>query len=379
MDILVGAIIGLLILTLLVVLHELGHAIAAKSSGVVVEEFGVGFPPSAWKKKLKNGVLLSINWLPLGGFVKLQGEHDSASGRGDYGAASFLQKTKILFAGVAMNWLFAALLFTILAWVGLPDIIQNQFKMHGDSKIVSSPVEVVSLTKGYPAEKSGISVGDKILKIVDQNVTTAEQLIEFTQENRGRQVVIEYEHGGKVRSATVNLRLEAEGGYLGAGVGQHIVTKYTWSAPIVGVATTMQLTSVTSQGLGSLISNLVNGAIMQFSSDNSVRDKAANSLKEVGDSVAGPIGILGVLFPAAQKSGLTQTILLTAVISLTLAVMNILPIPALDGGRWVTIVIFKLTKKELTKEREEKIQSVGFMVLMGLVVLVTLSDVAKLF
>ena len=88
MEVFFGVIIGLIILVLLVVVHELGHAIVAKRNGVVVEEFGIGFPPRAWARKLKNGVLFSLNWLPIGGFVKLQGEHDSASGKGDYGAAT---------------------------------------------------------------------------------------------------------------------------------------------------------------------------------------------------------------------------------------------------------------------------------------------------
>ena len=107
MGLIFGIIIGLIILVLLVVAHELGHAIVAKRNGVVVEEFGVGLPPTAWKKKLKNGVLFSLNWLPLGGFVKLQGENDAARKKGDYGAATFMKKTKILFAGVTVNWLIA--------------------------------------------------------------------------------------------------------------------------------------------------------------------------------------------------------------------------------------------------------------------------------
>ena len=95
MQLIFGIILGLLILVILVVVHELGHAIIARRNGVVVEEFGIGFPPRAWAKKLKNGVLFSLNWLPLGGFVKLQGENDSANKKGDYGAASYWAKTRM--------------------------------------------------------------------------------------------------------------------------------------------------------------------------------------------------------------------------------------------------------------------------------------------
>ncbi|HET6622438.1 MAG TPA: site-2 protease family protein, partial [Candidatus Saccharimonadales bacterium] len=139
-----SVIIGLLILVALVVVHELGHAIAARRNGVVVEEFGIGFPPRAWGKKLKNGILFSLNWLPLGGFVKLQGEHDAAEKPGDYGAASFWVKTKILLAGVAINWLVAAVLFMALSWFGLPKILDNQFTVPADTRTDHSPVTVAA-------------------------------------------------------------------------------------------------------------------------------------------------------------------------------------------------------------------------------------------
>ena len=159
---LLGIIIGLLALVFLVVVHELGHAIVARRNGVVVEEFGIGFPPRAWGRKLKNGILLSLNWLPLGGFVKLQGEHDAAEGKGDYGAATYWQKTKILLAGVAINWLVAALLLTVLAWTGLPKVLPNQFTVAGDTSVQKRPVEIQTLSAGSPADKAGHKSGDGI-------------------------------------------------------------------------------------------------------------------------------------------------------------------------------------------------------------------------
>jgi regulator of sigma E protease len=123
----------------------------------------------------------------------------------------------------------------------------------------------------------------------------------------------------------------------------------------------------------------VSGIFLQFSPNETTRDQANANLQEVSESVAGPVGILGTIFPQAEKAGLTQIVFLTAIISLTLAVMNALPIPALDGGRWFVTALFKLLKKPLTKEREEKIQTTGFLILIGLVVLVTIADVTKLF
>lgn len=370
---------GLLILVLLVVVHELGHAIVAKRNGVVVEEFGIGFPPRAWGKKLKNGVLFSLNWLPLGGFVKLQGENDAASAKGDYGAATLWQKTKILLAGVLINWLLAVVLLSILAVTGLPKILPNQFSIPSDTSFIQQPVEITSLTPHFPAEAVGLKSGDKIISFDGQPVTTSQALIDQTVLDKGKTVPVVYERDGVRHTVQVSLRNDKTGSIFGAGLGEQQFTHSTWSAPIVGVVTTGQFTWATLQGLGGLVGNLVSGLVLQLSPDQATRAQASQNLAAVSSSVAGPVGILGTIFPAAEKAGLTQLVFLTAIISLTLAVMNVLPIPALDGGRWFVTVLFRLFKKPLTKEREERIQATGFVILMGLVVLITIGDVTKLF
>jgi regulator of sigma E protease len=372
-----GIIVGILALTFLVVVHELGHAIAARRNGVVVEEFGIGFPPRAWKRKLKNGVVFSLNWLPLGGFVKLQGEHDSATKKGDYGAASFWVKTKILLAGVFINWITAAVLLTILAVTGLPQIIPGQFSMSGDTKIVQQPVQLSALSADYPAVKAGLQSRDKIVRFAGNEVKTVNDFINLTHRYKGQTVEVIYSRGGVESTASVHLR-SGNGTVFGASLVQSSQTQSTWSAPIVGVATTGQLTWETLKGLGTLVSNLTNGITSQLSGDASVRKAGSAEVAAAGDSVAGPIGILGVIFPAAQQAGPTQLTMLVAVVSIALAVMNVLPIPALDGGRWFTMAAFRLARKKLTREREEKIQAVGFMALMALVVLVTVADVGKI-
>jgi regulator of sigma E protease len=381
MQLLFGIILGLFILVILVVIHELGHAIVARRNKVVVEEFGIGFPPRAWAKKLKNGVLFSLNWLPLGGFVKLQGEHDSAKKKGDYGAASYWVKTKILLAGVAMNWLVAAGLLTILAWTGLPKILPDQFAVQGDTIITKKPVEIVAVTKDSPAAKAGLKVGDQILRFDGEPVPNSGSLATQSKENKGETVEVIYSRKGIEYNTKVALRSSNENnqGYLGVGSGQQEQIHASWSAPLVGVVTTGQFTLVTLQGLGNVVGNLVSGVVLQFSPDSATRQQAHASLNAAGSSVAGPIGILGTIFPAAEQAGVTQLVFLSAIISLTLAVMNVLPIPALDGGRWFVMTIFKLRKKKLTKEREEQIQGTGFLVLMLLVIIVTVADVSKLF
>lgn len=374
----IGIIVGLLVLVILVVVHELGHAIAARRNGVVVEEFGIGFPPRAWGRKLKNGILFTLNWLPLGGFVKLQGEHDAASKKGDYGAATFWQKTKILFAGVLVNWLVAVVLLSCLALTGLPKIIPDQFSVPADTTVVTTPVQLGSLVEGYPAEEAGLQTGDVIVSFAGEPIETTQELIDISVANAGETVPVTYERDGQESTVEVSLR-DADSTVFGAGLGQQESIKATWSAPIVGVVTTVQYTWVTLQGLGDLLVNFVSGLFGQLSTNPETREAATERLDEAGASVAGPVGILGIIFPAASEAGIEQVIFLAAIISLTLAVMNALPIPALDGGRWFVTMLYKVTKRPLTKEKEERIHGTGFMVLMLLIVVITVADVIKFF
>ncbi len=375
---LMGILTGLVVLVVLIVVHELGHAIVARRNGVIVEEFGIGFPPKAWGKKLKNGVLFTLNWLPLGGFVRLKGEHDSATGKGTYGAASFWVKTKILLAGVVMNWLVAAAILTVLAVVGLPKVVPNQFVMNGDGRVETSAVSLVRIVEGSAAEKAGFKADDAIVSIDDTLIESSTDFIAMTRQNAGETVKVTYERGDQTHTTPVALGEDVDKGVFGAVVGQSEKIYATWSAPIVGIVTTGQLSWETLQGLGGMIGKLATGVVQQFSGNEQTRAEAQAKLDEVSNSVAGPIGILGVIFPSAQAQGFGQIVLLTAVISLTLAVMNILPIPALDGGRWWTMAIFRVFGKKLTKEREETIQGIGMLVLFGLIILITVSDVLKL-
>lgn len=380
MELVFGIVVGLVVLVLLVSVHELGHAIAARRNGVIVEEFGIGFPPRAWSRKLKNGVIFSLNWLPLGGFVKLQGEHDAASKKGDYGAATFWQKTKILLAGVMMNWVIAAILLTVLAWTGLPKILDTQFSIAADTTTITHPVEIATVVPDSPAAQAGLQTGDTVVRFAGEPVTNSQDLTRQAEVYKGKRIDVVYSRNNVEATAHVSLSDKNSGqGYFGVASSQRQEIRATWSAPIVGIVTTGQFTWTTLQGLGDLVVNTVRGIVLQFSGDQATRQQASADLAAAGNSVAGPVGILGTIFPAAERAGLTQLVFLSAIISLTLAVMNILPIPALDGGRWFTMALFRLFKKPLTKEREEKIQSTGFLLLMLLVIIITITDVTKIF
>ncbi|HSE29878.1 MAG TPA: M50 family metallopeptidase [Candidatus Saccharimonadales bacterium] len=354
-------IFGLILFVGLIIVHELGHAIAAKRNGVEVEEFGIGFPPRAFAKKLKNGVLFSINWLPIGGFVKLKGEHDAASGDGTYGGATLWAKTKILLAGVAINWLVAVFIFTILALVGLPKVFPNQFTIPSDTVVVSSDVKVAVLDDS-PAAKAGLQSGDIIKSVAGQTVTSEAQLTDLTKASAGQTVPIVYERKGQINETEATLNAEkTDQGYLGVAPTTQTAQRSTWSAPIVGVGVTVQFTYETIKGLFDVVKSL-------FKAD----------FATAGASVAGPVGIFGILKDSSE-SGIVPVLFLIGVISLTLAVMNALPIPALDGGRLFVTLVFKALNKPLTKEREEAFQAGGFIFLMVLIVVVTVVDVRRFF
>lgn len=386
LNFILSVVIGLLILVVLVAMHEFGHGVVARRNGVRVEEFGIGFPPKAkgWNVKnsvLGKNVLYSLNWLPLGGFVKLQGENDSASKKGDYGAVSFWAKTKILLAGVFINWLTAAVLLTFVAIIGVPKMIDNQFMIASDTVVDKQPVSVQAVTKGLPAASAGIKAGDQLVSVAGVSMDDSTRLTQITKENQGKTIKVVYKRDDVTRTVDVLLRSNNDDkkGYLGLSSDQRTTYRSTWSSPIVGVALTGQLTWYTLENLGTTFWNFVTGIFQKLSFDGGTRAAADAKLASVNNNIGGPLVILGMLFPAARADGMGSLLLVTALISLTLAVMNTLPIPALDGGRWfVTFLYRKVLRKPLTKEKEEKIHGTGFMILLALVAVVTVADIFKL-
>ena len=393
MDIFIGVVVGLLVLMALVTIHEFGHFIVARRNGVRVLEFGICFPPRAiawvkdpktkkWKrlpkkdwKKPQDGLIFSLNWLPIGGFCQMDGESDADKRKGTFGAASFWAKTKILFAGVMMNWLAAIVIFTVLAWTGMPEFLQGQFTVAEDTRTVSTPVEITSVVEGSPAAVAGISEGDKIIAIDGNEFLHASDITDYNSAHAGEEVTYTLEN----RDVEVKLNSSDSEYLLGVTMATTQSLSYsTWSAPIVGVGLTAQLTGETFKGVGILLWNLVSGVAEQFSFDSDVRESGQEAISTVGDSVAGPVGIVGELFPAFTAAGPTNLAFLAALISVSLACMNIIPIPALDGGRWLLIAIYKLRKKKLTKETEEKIVSRAMMVLLALIFIVTILDIVRI-
>lgn len=386
METVLGIIVGLIILTVIVAIHELGHGIAARRNGVNVEEFGIGFPPKAWGRKVKKSilgknVLFSLNWLPLGGFVKLQGEHDTDSKKGDYGRASFWQKTKILLAGVVMNWLTAVVLLTILAPFGIPKLIPDQFHIASDTVETKSLPTLSYVGEGSPAAKAGLKVNDELVRVNGKALTDPNDLGKITQEKKGQPLEIVYKRGGSEHTTVAQLNADNSGGkgYLGASDYQKSTLRSTWSAPIVGVGLTVQLTGATYVGLGDMVANLAQGIAHKFDGSQASQAAANKELSAAGNSVAGPVGLLGMILPALVRQGLSYIIVIAAVIAISLAAINVLPIPALDGGRWFLTAVFRLIKRPLSAEVEERVNGYGFLFLMALFVVITIVDVTRFF
>lgn len=440
MNLVFGIIVGFLVLTTLVVLHELGHFFMAKKNGVKVNEFGIGFPPRAiaWihlpkdqvedfiknlpeeeqnklplakiRQKLEKNtksnylwvrfpkseyekpqkyLIFSLNYLPIGGFCAMDGESAADTKKGTFGATNFWQKTQILFGGVIMNWLTAIFIFTILAWTGMPQFLPNQFTIKDDAKMKIQPVIIQEVIKDSPAEKAGIKSQSQILRISENkdlsnaiDVLSPNTVIEFNNTHRGKSATYELITPTNEKYVAT-ARLNPDGstqpslGVSMRGSDEQFLIHYTWSAPLVGLGTTAQLTKETFSGIGQLVANIFQGVTRQFSSDNHLKEEGKQQINKVSESVSGPVGIIGNLFPAFTSAGPTNLAFLAAVISISLACMNVLPIPALDGGRWLLIGVYKLRKKKLKKETEEKIVGRAFLALLALSLLITILDILK--
>jgi regulator of sigma E protease len=395
-------IIGIVLFIGLVVVHELGHFWVARRNGVEIEEFGIFFPPRLWKKRMKNGWDFTINLLPLGGFVKLKGENDSDKRPGSFGAARDMAKAKIMLAGVAVNLVVAFLLFTFLAAVGIPKLIDNQFTISSDTKIVHREVRVGYVEPSSPAAKAGIASQDQLtglgfpvgtiigcsaapcavevvnnqadVKRITKRLLATNSVISIKLLRNGTQKVVQVTPNS-LAAVAASEKAGKSIGYLGIAPVEYTLQRSTWSAPIVAAGLTAQLTGLTIQGLGHALAGL--GGIIAGAITGNM-DARQSAQTEASSQVSGPIGIF-VILKSGSTLGFQYMLLIVAVISLTLAIMNVLPIPALDGGRLFVMAIARVFKKSLTPKVEEGIYATGFMLLISLIVLITIVDVKRFF
>jgi regulator of sigma E protease len=369
-------ILGLVMFVGLVVVHEFGHFIMARRSGVEVEEFGIFFPPRIWSKKMKSGFTFSINALPLGGFVKLKGEHDADTSKGSFGVASMWSKTKIMFAGIIMNVVTAYILFLILALIGMPQLINNQFTVSSNTKVLKQEVLIAGVESDSPAGKVGLKDQDQLLSITagskTTKITNANTLPGITKDYAGKTVELTYKRDGSIITKQTTLRttnkvnaLEKSGkagGYLGVSPTNYILDRSTWSAPIVAAGLIKQITVLTFKGIGTAIGALFQGNTTKASSQ-----------------VSGPVGIFELLKDGSLL-GYQFILSIVAVISLSLAIINVLPLPALDGGRIFTIYLSRIIKrKAFSQKTEEFVNGAGLLLILLLFVLITIVDIRRFF
>lgn len=387
---------GLLLFISLILVHEWGHFIMARRNGVDVEEFGLGFPPRIKGKKLRSGMILSLNWLPLGGFVKMKGEHDSDERKGSLGAASLGAKTKIMLAGVFMNLVAGLVLLTILAWIGMPKLItqesvgQDQFTVAGDTKVIKRSVLVGPVIPDSPAQHIGLRSSDRLESISGggqtRHIHTVQQLQDATTAFAGQKVTVTYERNGSLESAQTTLLSKAvvaasqktdnPKGYLGVIPNNIQIQRSTWSAPVVALGLAKQITVLTFEGLGHALGGLGSAIAGLVTSNHQARE---NGQATASSQVGGPVAI-GVALWDSGSLGFNFMLLLIALISLTLAIMNVLPIPALDGGRLVMMLVSRgIFRRPLSRPTEERIVGASFLVILGLVALITIVDVRRFF
>jgi len=350
----------LIILLILVLIHEFGHYYAAKKSGVYVEEFGFGFPPRAIGKKIGE-TLYSINWIPLGGFVKLFGEeyHEGLKDKGEkipkhraFVNKKPWQKTVIIVAGVVMNFLLGWILITYMLMVGVPQ---------------PAGVAVSEVQSGSPAASVGLKAQDKLVSLMHGTDTIKlrqpADLIRATKRFAGEPISILTSRNGEEQLVTLTPRENPPKGQgsLGILIEQLVETKkYPWySAPYYGFIRAAEMTGTIAVEIIKIPASFL-------------------SKTTPAPEFSGPVGIAKIV-GEARKYGMTALIEITAILSLNLAVINILPFPALDGGRLVFIIYEWVTGKKSNQVLEKYMNLFGIVFLLGLSAIITIMDIQKLF
>lgn len=362
-------VIFILVLVALIVVHEFGHFLVAKWSGMRVDEFGLGYPPKAWGKKIGE-TEYTLNWLPFGGFVKIFGE-DPLPGD-EYTPRSFGSKPKVLqalvlVAGIAMNLLFAYLLITATLAMGTTRALTDEEAARAPDAVLA----VSSVLSGSPAEEAGLKPGDFILGAASDARTfegaDAHTFTAFVAEDAfiGESLTLEVRaQDGTSRDVSVRPEtgvIASDPGRPALGIGLTAVGTIAtpwWQAPVDGAVLTWELTKQTAIALIAFF-----GSIFTLSADLS--------------QVAGPVGIAGAVGDASDN-GLASLMTITALISINLALINLLPIPALDGGRLLFVIIEAITRKPIQPSFANAVNGIGFVLLIGLMLVITASDIFKI-
>ena len=350
-------IIFLIVLSILVFVHEFGHFIVARIFGVKVEEFGFGFPPRMIGIKKKD-TIYSINWIPLGGFVKLKGEEgDHAQDHDSFISKKVWQRGIIVAAGVIMNFVLAAIIFSAGLMYGLPHNLEG---LPGSAQVRDASIVVGQVLKDSPAEKVGFEYGDKVVSIDGKAFDKIEGIQEYVKTNSKNEMLWSVKRGNNSLDFSATPILIEQTGTHGIGVGLVGVgiVSYPWYlASVKGVELTVFLARDILFAFGHVISGLVTQGHLTV-------------------ELAGPVGI-AVLTGEVAALGILSLLQFIAVLSINLAIINFLPFPALDGGRFLFLIIEKFRGKPVGRRLEAIIHQIGFALLLLVVLIVTYRDLVK--
>lgn len=389
------------VLALLVLAHEAGHFFVARRAGVRVDEFGFGFPPRLFgiyrdpetkkfvvlgprrsqtllshehhadeKPEAKHApyhefpaTVYSVNVLPLGGFVKIKGEEGQhKDDRDSFAHKKPWVRSLILSAGVLMNVALAAVLLSFGFMIGIPAVIGDD--LPAGARVTDQEVGVIEVLKDSPAAKAGIQGGDAILRVNNETVTNQDDAFAKISGAAGRGAVqIDIKRGKEIKTFTLQPTVIAEIGRPAIGVGlvdMGLVSLPWYRAVPEGIIATGMFLWDILRSFGALVASAVRGA-------------------PVTDQLSGPVGI-AVMTGQAARLGISHLLQFTSLLSLNLALVNILPIPALDGGRLLFVAIEKLRRgKAVPKSVERWMHTIGLALLLLLVIAVTAKDIGRLF
>ncbi|MCI8798079.1 MAG: RIP metalloprotease RseP [Dorea sp.] len=341
-----GIVLAIIIFSFIVFFHELGHFLLAKKNGIDVQEFAIGMGPTLYAREYK-GTKYAVHVLPIGGFCAMGEDDEATDSPGNFNNKSVWARISVIAAGPVFNFILAFIFAVIL--IGLV----------GYDKPVVDSVE-----EGYPAKEAGIGPGDTIVKLGDKKVHIFREISMYNQFHQGEEIEITYNHEGKEKTALLQPKMDEEAGYYRLGITSTGYTKANiLTAMQYGVYEVKYWIDV---ALGSL-KMLITG--------------------QVGiDQVSGPVGIVNVVGTTYKESKsygvfvvVVELMNLAILLTANLGVMNLLPLPALDGGRLVFLFIEAVRRKRVPPEKEGYVHLVGIMLLMILMVFVMYNDIRRIF
>lgn len=360
-------IIFIIVLGVLIFVHELGHFLVAKKSGIRVDEFAIGFPPRIFSFK-KGGTTYALNLIPFGGYVKIYGENAEDESVDPNAKDSFVNKSPwiqaaVLVAGVTFNVIFAWFLFLIVLMAGSPTIVDQTNREY----IKDPKVTITNIYENSPAQKAGLKVGDSISSIKNKDISFSDsqitvQRVQDTISSSDGVVKFNIQRNNQ----DMEISIDPESGIIGdkQAIGVSLEEIGTYSLPIHKAF--VQSFVMTGNAIHLIAVNLV-----------SFLGKAVIGQASL-DEVSGPVGIVGIVGEAASF-GFIYLLSFTAFISINLAVLNVLPLPALDGGRLVIVFIESIIKRKLKPNVVNWVNGLGFLFLILLMVIITINDLIKIF